>query len=135
MSASIYTDAIGDAIIEHLSEGGTLTAWCRMSGVGRRTVADWRAKDPEFAARYEQAMLEGCHALLDESLTIADDITEDAASRKVRIWARHELMARKRPDEFGKTRMEHTGKDGAPLAGVSDEQLDARLSALLAKQG
>ena len=99
MSASIYTDAIGDAIIEHLSEGGTLTAWCRMS------------------------------------LTIADDITEDAASRKVRIWARHELMARKRPDEFGKTRMEHTGKDGAPLAGVSDEQLDARLSALLAKQG
>lgn len=111
-----YTDAIGEEIIAHLSEGGTLTGWCRQSGVGRRTVGDWRANNADFAARYEQAMLEGCHALLDESLTIADNISEDATSRKVRIWARHELMARKRPDEFGKTRMEHTGKDGAPIA-------------------
>ncbi len=115
MSASTYTDSIADAIIDHLAEGGTLTAWCRMSGVGRRTVADWRARYPEFAARYDQAMLDGCHALLDESLTIADNIAEEPASRKVRIWARHELMARKRPEEFGKTRLEHTGKDGAPL--------------------
>lgn len=86
-------------------------------GFAVRTINDWRKSNKAFDDRYRDAMLEGCHSLLDETISIADDLNEDAASRKVRCWARHELVKRKRPDVFSdKVDLNHGGQPGNPIA-------------------
>lgn len=114
---STYTQETADRICELISSGKTLTWICRQPDMpGRRTVGDWRRAHPDFDAAYKQAQEDGCHALLDETLEIADDREEDSSSRKIQIWARHELIKRKRPDLFSdKVALEHTGKNGGPV--------------------
>ena len=120
MPATRYTGALADEIIARLSEGETLRGICREKRMPcYRAVADWRRKYPEFDQRYQQAMLDGCHALLDETKEIADNTDEDPASRKVRVWTRLELVKRKRPDVFGdKVTHQHGGSVSVSLADV-----------------
>lgn len=112
-----YDEDIARQICERLAAGETYAAISRDEGMPKRqTVTRWRAANSEFAAAYEEAMLEGCHALLDETLAIADDTEEDSSSRKVRIWTRHELIKRKRPDVFSdKVNMQHSGDASNPV--------------------
>lgn len=130
---STYTDTLATEICEWLANGGTLAAYCRIEGnPAHRTVHDWRKANKAFADRYEEAMLHGCHALLDETLSIADGLEEDAASRRVRIWSRHELVKRKRPDVFSdKVQLQHSGS----IQNLSDDEVEARYMALLQKVG
>lgn len=133
---NVYSEETANAICEWLAEGGTLVEFCKQGGTpGRSTVYQWKDANPEFSKRFDEAMLQGCHALLDETLEIADDSRNDwIAARakagdesaetaqanaenvqrsKLRIWARHELIKRKRPDVFSdKVQMEHSGKVG-----------------------
>ncbi|ALN79499.1 hypothetical protein [Lysobacter antibioticus] len=122
----LYSDDLAAAICERLASGETLTSICRAEGMpAPRTVREWSRDNSEFGKAYRQAMESGCHALLDETLDIADNKNEPADSRKLRIWARHELAARKRPDLFGKmVKMEHTGADGGPMKHESTVTLD-----------
>lgn len=117
MRPSLYSETLADDIVNRLSVGETLVAICSGDGMpAPRTVRDWCKSHPEFGERYDAAMADGCHALIDQTLTIADNVREDPQSRKVRIWARHELAARKRPDLFGsKVKLEHTGAGGGPV--------------------
>lgn len=116
---------IADEILRRLAEGETLRGICREDGFpSYRTIGNWRKKDEAFDAEYQEAMLTGCHVLLDETLAIADDTANDyvegpngpaynpeAVQRsKLRIWTRHELVKRKRPDVFSdKVAMQHSG--------------------------
>lgn len=113
----LYTEALAGLILERLAAGETLVKICKGDDMpAPRTVRDWCKTHKEFSERYADAMEAGCHALLDETLEIADDKEESAESRKVRIWTRHELAARKRPDLFGKqVKLEHTGANGGPM--------------------
>lgn len=132
VAVSTFNQTIADTICERLGEGETLVSICRDEDMpGRRTVGDWRKANPEFAKAYDEAMLQGCHALLDETLEIADDGSQDYTTdkdgnpvfdsehvqrSKLRIWARHELIKRKRPDEFSdKQKLEHSGSLGYSL--------------------
>lgn len=112
-----YTIELAAEICRRLSEGETLVSICKNDGMpARRTVTDWRKAHEDFARAYDEAMLEGCHAILEGTIDIADDLEEDPASRKTRIWARHELIKRKRPDEFSdKQKLEHSGSVGYSL--------------------
>jgi len=115
MRPSRYSEAVVNEICERLAVGETMVSICRDDHMpGLTTVAEWRRAKKDFDDRYRQAMLDGCHALLDETLSIADDKGEDASSRKVRIWARHELIKRKRPDVFS-DRVAMTGFDGGAI--------------------
>jgi transposase-like protein len=131
---STFTQALADDICQRLGEGETLTAICREEGMpARRTVSDWRRLHPEFAQAYDEAMLQGCHALLDETLAIADDSSRDYTAgkdgaevldsehvqrSKLRIWARHELIKRKRPDMFS-DKLLHGGDPNNPVQTVT----------------
>lgn len=123
---STFTQEVADEILRRLAEGETLTAICRDEGMPtRRTVTNWRHANPEFGAAYDEAVLAGCYVLLDQTLEIADDARNDfMASQKgevmvdheniqrskLRIWARHELVKKKRPDVFSeKVALQHSG--------------------------
>lgn len=119
-------------ILRRLSEGETLVAICKTEGMPtRQTVGNWRRGNKDFDTAYYEAMEQGCHALLDETLAIADDRegdyrtdkdgnevfdSEHVQRAKLRIWARHELIKRKRPDLFSdKQQHEHSGPGGGPI--------------------
>ncbi len=59
-----------------------------------RTISDWKTKDLTFSANIARAREEGFDALAAECLQIADNIIEDAQSRRVRIEARLKLLAK-----------------------------------------
>jgi hypothetical protein len=59
-----------------------------------RTISDWKTKDPLFSANIARAREEGFDALAAECLQIADNLDEDAQSRRVRIEARLKLLAK-----------------------------------------
>lgn len=144
---STYTDALATEVCEWLANGGTLAAYCRQEGKpAHRTVHEWRKAHKDFGDAYDEAMLQGCHALLDETLEIADDGTSDfvpgksgpvfdsehVQRSKLRVWARHELVKRKRPDVFSdRVQMQHSGS----IQSLSDEEVEARYAALMAKAG
>lgn len=140
MPASIYTPELAAEIIERLSSGETLSSMCREAHMpSYRTVGDWRHALPEFDKQYQQAMLDGCHVLLEETLSIADDRSQDYKTdedgkqvfdsehvqrSKLRIWTRHELIKRKRPDIFSdKVNVNHGGNVGFSLT-IHDKPRD-----------
>lgn len=90
-----YAEQIAEEICDRLSNGEPLQAICRDAGMpAARTVSDWKAKDPTFSANIARAREEGFDALAAECLQIADNIDEDAQSRRVRIEARLKLLAK-----------------------------------------
>lgn len=135
MTHSGYTEALAEEICEWLADGGTLRAYCRQAGKpSKTTVYAWLAANDEFKKSYDMAMLQGCHALLDETIEIADDTSQDyiegkdgpifnaehVQRSKLRIHARHELIKRKRPDVFSdKRQLEHSGPGGQPIETVT----------------
>lgn len=137
MPASKFHQGDANFILKRLEEGKTIPQIiAERPRLKRSTIRDWRHSHPEFGKAYDEAMLEGCHALLDETLAIADDSRNDwmlAAAEdgdekaaavlglnaenvqrsKLRIYARHELIKRKRPDVFSdKVDLNHKGNVG-----------------------
>jgi len=66
---------VATEVLEWLSSGHPLTAFCRQPGnPSRRTIHDWRDKDPEFRREFEVARRIGFDMLADETLAIADEL-------------------------------------------------------------
>lgn len=98
----IVPQGVAQALLEWLSEGKTLAAFCSQPGAPAiRTVYDWRAKDADFLRALEVAREIGWHALSDQCLEIADadvpddvDLVKEVARRRLAIKTRLWLMAR-----------------------------------------
>ena len=96
-----------------------------------RTVSDWTADDPDFAAAYARARSEGYDAMAAECKAIADDGTRDYTKdgrinkehvqrSKLRIETRLRLLRCWDPKRYGdKIIQEHTGPEGKPLLPVA----------------
>jgi hypothetical protein len=103
------------AICAALGEGKPLAHICREAGMpGLRTVYDWMDADPEIAARIARAREDGEDMLAADCLTIADDMLDHPTSRKVRVWARLELLKRWNPKKYG-DRVQHADAEGNKL--------------------
>lgn len=113
-----YSDELAEIVIEWLWSGKTMTQLEREDPrIKRRTVSDWRRDNPEFGARYEEAMIGGAYALVDETRDIVDTLGEPADSRKLRAWQRFEEAKRKAPKVFGdKVDVNHGGQPGNPVS-------------------
>ena len=94
-----------DAICFWVSEGKTLSAYCREPNTPAfRTVYDWIDKDPEFAAQFARARIIGHDSIANECFEIADEMPPiDDRGRmdngfvswqKNRIWTRTQLLAK-----------------------------------------
>lgn len=131
---SKFTDAIAREICERLSKGEPLAAICRdehMPAV--RTVSDWKVAHPEFSAAIARARDDGFDEIASGCLEIADEVKADPAEvqkAKLRVETRLKLLAKWDPRRYGeRLDLNHSGS----VQTIPDEQVDARIEALLAK--
>lgn len=124
-----FTAKAADAICARLSKGEPLASICRDKGMPAvRTVSDWAAANPEFAADFARGRDEGFDAIAADCLDIADDAsgdrkivgregeerevcdTEFVQRAKLRIETRLKLLAKWDPKRYGdKLDLNHSG--------------------------
>lgn len=113
------------AILSHSLTGKSNVAIAREMGIDRETVA--RVLSSEDVRRISQE--------IDAKLAGGIEKAVKNVLRKIR--AGDAKMSVELLRNFGSMRssikLEHTGKDGAPLGQRSDEEIDARIKALLGK--
>lgn len=119
---STFTQKIADEICERLADGEPLRQICRDEHMPAwRTVYLWRSKDPDFDTAIARARDIGEEAILEETLEIADDGTNDWVERedertgntrimldaehvqrsKLRVETRLKLLAKWNPKRWG----------------------------------
>lgn len=126
-SVKFHIEDYADSLLEWLSQGRTMSSWCRLEGnPSVRLVCEWQADDKEFGARVARAREIGFHVMAEQTLQIADDgsndefVTDDGrvvtntdvvARSKLRVDTRFKLLACWDPRRYGpKAQVEHTGK-------------------------
>jgi len=114
---STYTPEVAAEICERLSTGEPLAQICRDENMpAYRTVSDWRAAHPDFAAEFAHARDEGFDQIAMDVLHIADDNSQDTRfvedkgevtdsdnvqRAKLRIETRLKLLAKWDPRRYG----------------------------------
>jgi transposase-like protein len=88
-----------------LAEGGSVTLAARAIGVARKNVYEWRKKDEQFKADWEDAVEQGTDLLEDVAVRRAMDHSDTLL-----IF----LLKGRRKARYAE-RQEHTGKDGGPI--------------------
>lgn len=141
---STYNIKDAEEIVFRLSKGEPLAVICRDEWLPQyRTVYDWAAAHPEFAASIARARLDGYDAIATECLTIADapnatrnPVTgevevRDASRDKLRVETRLKLLAKWDPKRYGeRQQVEHSGE---VITRIPDDQLDDRLNKLMGR--
>lgn len=95
-----YTPELLSSVLMQIAEGRTVTQAAANHGLSRRIISMWSLQDDKIRAAYLAAKQMGYAALGDECLEIADDLEDDPASRKVRVWTRLQLLARWNPKDW-----------------------------------
>lgn len=148
---SDYTQELADRICEELSMGNSLRTVCKADDFPEiRSVFRWLRKYPEFSQQYARAKEESADALLEETMDISDDGTNDwiesndpdnpgyringeAIQRsRLRVDVRKWAMSKLKPKKYG-DRVETVHSGGIALNDLSDDQVRSQLAAMLAK--
>lgn len=123
---SKYTPKLADKICEGLASGLTLRKIEKQRGMpSHRTILRWAASNETFRQQYREALVLGADAMAEETIDIADGLEDDpdAASRRVRCWARQWLVSKRRPRKYS---------DRVQVEDVTDpEAARAKLMAML----
>ncbi len=124
-----YTPEIAAAICARLSAGEPLAVICRDEGMpATRTVSDWKAAHPSFAADFAHARDEGYDAIAISCLDIADDSTRDTIVGEHGPKADSEWINRSKLRVGDSNKVELTGN--LTLTHASDQELDDELQQL-----
>ena len=131
----IYSEEIAARVCKDLAGGMTLRAVCRQPGMPKpSTVIDWALDENHpFYGKYKHARLIGYTVMADDVIDISDDSrgdfvektgpsgettrvfdSENVARSRLRVDSRRWILAKALPKIYG-DKIEHTGKDGAPL--------------------
>lgn len=99
---STYSDEVAGKICERLMTGEPLKVICADESMPCYiTVLKWQRDFPEFANLSARAKMDGTHALADDSLKIADDMTIDVAHKRVMIDTRLRLIGKWNSKVYG----------------------------------
>lgn len=99
---SSFTQEIADEICARLSDGQSMRSICREESMPcMTTVFKWLRENEGFAQQYARAKDETADAMSEDILDIADDVTEDPQSRRVRIDARKWIASKLKPKKYG----------------------------------
>lgn len=147
---TVFTPELGATICEKLAECGSLRRVCLEPDMPlERTVRRWYTENEQFASEYARAKEAGIDALVDETLDIADDGSNDymqtkdgekldaehVQRSKIRIETRRWLAERMMPKKYGvRTGVDLTSSDGT-MTPVDDAARASRIAALLKKAG
>jgi hypothetical protein len=140
---SIYTQKLGDTVCERVGRGEPLAAVCRELGIGRQTVHDWRATNPQFNVQFARARDNGYDAIAEQVLEIADDERKDwiltkkgtlcdetAVSRaRLMVESRLKLLAKWDPARYGDRLIED--KEVRVTVTVNDPTASVRASRII----
>ena len=99
---SIKSEAICAEVLHRISEGQSL----RKIGSDpelpdTRTLMRWLDSDEEFRQRYARAKEASADVMAEEIMEIADDLSDDANSRRVRVDARKWIASKLKPKSYG----------------------------------
>ena len=132
-----YSPELVDKICEQIAEGKSLRTICLAEDMpGMSSIFKWLGDYKEFSDKYEKAKLEQAEALTEDMLAIADDMTDDAQSRRIRVDTRKWIASKLKPKKYGdKIHQEVTGKDGGPVEykSLSDQELNERIEKLISQ--
>lgn len=138
-----YTIEAAEEICERLSEGEPLAQICRDEHMpALRTVSDWKAKHEDFALKFQEARDDGFDAIAVRARQTArglgahhgGDSTNDVQRDKLIIETDLKLLAKWCRGRYG-DHVTLAGDSEAPLSGLSDTELDARIAEKMAKLG
>lgn len=120
MAADAFADDVIAELLERTEKGEALTRICEDKRMpGRTTVYDWLESDKAFAERFQRARARGVHALVEDTLHIADEPSKDAvaaADKRIRIDTRLRLAGKWLPSVYGEKVALTGGGDGdAPI--------------------
>ena len=92
-----------DAIIEFIASGGTISALCKLLGVGNTTFDRWVERGGETRmAAYARARVRAGQSLAEQTIDIADAASpQEAQVAKLRVDTRRWLASKQAPDEYG----------------------------------
>lgn len=114
-----FTPATRRRLIETIAAGVPVCHACAACRVSKSGFHEYRAEHPDFAAKIEQATA----VAIEKHLHLIIAAAEQGSTADSRWY-----LERVHPQHFGRTRIELTGTDGAPLAaaiGIYLPQKDA----------
>src|SRR5574343_1062313 len=114
-----YTKEKADEVLEHISNGMTVTQSCARAGIKRLDFLRWVEGVPELKAEYSVALKRVAGALVDGVLIEVEAVKNESDSRilvnkqKIVAWASaaldNEMWGAKKAYEFGgQIKMQHT---------------------------
>lgn len=91
-----------DAVIEFIASGGTISALCKVLGIGNTTFDRWVERGGEARqAAYARARVRAGQSLAEQTIDIADEASpQEAQVAKLRVDTRR-WLASKLSEEFG----------------------------------
>jgi hypothetical protein len=96
------------SFLDSFAESGNVRASAMTAGVGRRTVYDWREKDPEFAAAFDEAREDAIEVLEAELRVRATIGAGERGPSDVLLMF---LLKSLRPDRYrDNVKIEHGGE-------------------------
>lgn len=114
---TIFSQELADRICAELAEGQSLRTICKAEGMPTKTaVFNWLRVNETFREQYAIAKQESADAFVEEMLDIADDLTDEAQSRRVRVDTRKWIASKLKPKKYG---------DKLELAGKVDSTVNA----------
>jgi hypothetical protein len=106
---STFSAELANEICSRLAKGETLLNICKDENMpARSSVYLWRTENEEFSDKFARARDLGFDA-------IADDKSDDPASRRVRVQTRLDLLGRWSTRYSTKTSNEHSGPGGGSI--------------------
>ncbi|API59627.1 hypothetical protein BSL82_10110 [Tardibacter chloracetimidivorans] len=129
------------AFLAALASTCSVAKACKAAGIeSRNTVYTWRAEDPDFARRWEEAKKLGADVLEDEAVRRAHDGTEEPVFYQGEATGTIQrysdtllifLLKGAKPDVYkDRVAAEHSGPNGGPIE-VDDAAALDRVNAIL----
>lgn len=109
----------GERLLAKLAAGYSVTAACKVEGIGRSAYYDWRGADPVFAKAADEAIESGTDALEDVAKKRAT--APEGGSDTLLIF----LLKARRPEKYReRSDIQVSGSGGGPLTVVIGQRSD-----------
>lgn len=120
-----YTEELAAYICERIASGESLNKICLPDDMpNKASVYLWLTKHQAFSDMYTRAREDQADTLADEIADIADDLTDDPNSRRVRVDARKWVAAKLKPRKYGDRTDHNVALSGKVLLGWQEQEAE-----------
>lgn len=90
-------------LLEHMRSGKTMTSWCKKRKFTPSVVFNFMNSEggESFREKFLRAREDGAHALIDDTIDIADQKASDQMRQKLRVDTRHKIAGMWNRKQFG----------------------------------